>query len=490
MKQEDKKVSRGRWPLFLRKFHSVVNLGLLVFFLLLVNIISVKSDRDFIFPGVAQNLSPRATEMLKGLPGTVKCTVLLPENNIYYSPLRQLLLAIRDSMPDSMEIDFINPHTSPSRAAAAVGRYGSSGWAVAFEKNGRIEKIALEELLEFSAPRATGDFSAKPAAARFTGEQVCVTALARLANPKRPEIFAVTGHGERDLADYDQVTGYSDFARELAREGYTVRTTTLDKPLPDSCSMLLIAGPRTPPFPDEKDIILSYIRKGGRLLLLLDRARTVPSGWEEVLEILGLESANLTAVNPKTPGSYSLLVDTFRSHPVTRDLGKSAVYFINPLVFNLRDMPYSDTQVKAEVIADATGIAWGETDPDAQPVRFDPGIDRKEAIYLAAAVEISGAVDLGLPVSRAVVIGDSDFGSNSLMSGGRTSNRDVLLNAASWLTDNGRAASPSSPAAGNALRLGISRRRQLRFWWFSVVVWPLTTCLLGLGMAKVRKMTL
>lgn len=483
--------SAGKWQRFLRKFHSFANLALLVLFLFMVNLVCVKVDSDIMFPGEAQRLSPRTTEMLGGLAGKIKCTVLLPENNIYYSPLRTLLLNIRRAMTGAeMDIDFVDPHSSPSQAAVSVGKYGSAEWVVAFEKNGRIEKITLDDLLETAAPRAPGDISKPPSAARFVGEQVCVTSLARLANPRRPVVLAVSGHGERDFSDYDLVNGYSDFARELVREGYSLRTVTLDAPLPEECDMLLVAGPRTPPLPSEKDVILSYIRNGGRLLMLLDRSDAVPSGWEEILEALGLEAANLTAVNQKTPRTYSLLVDKFGTHPVTKDLGNSAVYFINPQVFDFRAPASSGAQIKTEIIADAPATAWGETNPDEQSVRFDQGVDRENNLHIAVAVEISGAEDLGLAVSRAVVIGDSDFGANSLMAGGRTANRDILLNAVNWLTDNGRATSPSNPAVGNALRLGISRVRQLRFWCFSVLGWPLLTVILGFVMAKVRKMTI
>lgn len=484
-------ISSCRWARFLRKIHSFFNLVLLFFFLFLVNLICVKVDKDIPFPGVSQHLSPRAMEMLGSLSGNIKCTVLLPENNIYYSPLRKLLFDIRDAMTNSkMDIDFINPHSSPSQAAVAVGKYGSSGWIVAFEDKGRIEKIALNDLLETATPRFTGDISTGSGTARFVGEQVLVTSLARLANPKRPVIYAVSGHGERNFSDYDSITGYSDFARELAREGYILKSATLDDTFSEPCDMLLIAGPRNPPLANEKDVLLSYVRKGGRLLLLLDRADSIPSGWEEVLEMFGLEAANLTAVNSKTSGTYSLLVDAFGEHPVTKNLEKSAVYFINPQVFDFRTASLPESQVKTDVIADAPASAWGETNPDDWPVRFDQEIDRKNDLHLAVAVEISGAADLGLSVSRAIVIGDSNFGANSLMSGGRTANRDFLLNAVNWLTDSGRATSPSNPAVGNALRLGISRHKQLRFWCISVLGWPLLTVLLGFVMAKVRNMTL
>lgn len=483
--------SSGKWMKLLRKFHTFFNFALLIVFLLLINQICLKIDNDIRFPGVEQQLSPRATEMLQSLSGEIKCTVILPENNIYYSPLRKLLLNIRDAMSGAvMDIDFIDPHSSPSQAAVTIAKYGASGWIVVFEKNGRIEKISLGDLLESAAPRAEGDIATGTTSARFVGEQVCVTSLARLTNPKTPVILAVSGHGERDFSNYDLVTGYSDFARELVREGYKLETGTLDNPIPDQCDMLLVAGPQNPLLPSEKDIFLSYMRKGGRLLLLLDRANTIPSGWEDVLGALGIEAANLTAVNSRTSGTYSLLVDSFGTHPITKDIGKSAVYFINPQVFDLLKSPSAEPQIKTEIIADAPQSAWGETNPDMLPVRFDRDVDRKDNLHLAIAVEISGAEDLGLTTSRAFVIGDSNFGANSLLSGGRTANRDILLNAVSWLTDNGRATSPSNPAVGNALRLGISRQRQLRFWCLSVVGWPLLTVILGFVMAKIRKMTL
>ena len=58
-------------------------------------------------------------------------------------------------------------------------------------------------------------------------------------------------------------------------------------------------------------------------------------------------------------------------------------------------------------------------------------------------------------------------------------NRDLLLNAVSWLTERGGPTTPSAANEGAALRLAISRNRQIRFWIRSIVVWPFLTILLG-----------
>jgi hypothetical protein len=108
---------------------------------------------------------------------------------------------------------------------------------------------------------------------------------------------------------------------------------------------------------------------------------------------------------------------------------------------------------------------------------------------LVVAVERGAGTgaDVGLRPLRAVVIGDSHFAVNALLAGGRTGNRDLLLNAVNWLAEGGMPAAAAAPIADNLMPLGLSRRKQLRFLVRSVVFWPLAVALFGTLCIAVRR---
>ncbi len=450
--------------------------------------LAVRFDYPFFFQGARLGLSERTVSTLESLSGNVSCTVILPRNNEIYPPLRKMLLDFGEAASNAtLTLSFLDPHSDLAQSADAVRRYGATGWSVIFDNGNRFEIVPYEALVE----KSSADTShSRRVITRFLGQQVCATALAKLARPKSPVVYALSGHGERDFTSYDALTGYSDFARELFREGYVLHTLRMvDAGIPADCDLLVIAGPRFAPGQIEETAIAEYLGRGGRLMLLADRSDSIPNGWENLLSLIGLKFANYTAIGADTLGGYNLLSDNFGNHPVTKYLSRSAVYFVNPQVID-PVLPDADTPApQVTVVAFAPEKAWGESNPDVLPRHYDPDVDRKGVLPLILAVEGPGSAGNGLSPFRAFVIGDSNFAANSLVEGGTTANRDLLLNAVSWLTEQGGSTEPSAANEGAALRLAISRNRQIRFWIRSVVVWPLAAILLGAIMSVIRRLT-
>ena len=483
-----------RWG---RGVHRLTAVGLATVLLILVNLLAVRLNIEWRIPQRHSVLSQRAQTMMASTHGQVSVTVLMPRAHAIFEPLRQLIGNLRDAARDgggaTLTVEYVDPHRDLGRAAQLARQYGVSGWAVVFACGERVEKVALDEMIETVEPTSSGVITTAPRRTRFRGEQLCVTALARLARPKRPVVYALSGQGERDFEDYDPLTGYTDLAREIRREGYDLRKLVLSAAdaVPADCDVLLVAGPQRPPIPEVRAAIEAYLAQGGHLMLLIDRAAEIPNGWESILARLGLRFANLTAVGSRTQGGFHLIVDRFGTHPMARELEKNAVYFVNPQVIDLieqgRDV--AADHPRAEVVAAAPDGAWGEADPDHVPRRYDPDSDRKGRLPLVVAVEVGAMLgaDVGLRSMQAVVFGDSNFGVNALLAGGRTGNRDLLLNALNWLAEGGLPSAPSLVAEGNVLQLGMSRGRQIRFFTHSVVYWPLTIAFLGFVCVAIRR---
>lgn len=482
-------MKRGRIAKFGTGSYFLTAVILATLLLIGINLVAVKCDRVFSVPGAHRGLSARTRAMLANVGGNIKCTVIVPRNNLVYVPLRSLLSDIREDVAGhaTISMDFLDPHSDLARSADAARRYGLSGWAVVFDNGERVERIPYESLIETIGVQTDRVPPGTSGRVSFRGEQVCASTLARLAKPRSLVVYSLTGHGERDFSSYDSLTGYSDFGREISREGYVLRPLHIEaEGIPEDCDLLIVPGPRNMPVATETRAIDEYLKKGGRIMLLMDRLSSVPNGWEELMGSIGLVPSGFTAVDTVALGGYSLPVDSFGTHPITRDIGLSAVYFTNPQVIDIAATVPADISV--QIIAEAPPSAWGESNPEMLPRNYDPVVDRKGSLPLVVAVE-KGGENLGIRPMRAIVIGDSNFAANSMLAGGSTANRDLLLNSIAWLTDGGLASSSSPPEDGVALRLAVSRGRMIRFWLRSVFLLPFSSVLLGAVMVYLRRFT-
>ena len=78
-------------------------------------------------------------------------------------------------------------------------------------------------------------------------------------------------HGEPGTDSRDR-TGFSLAKEILGKQGYEVGTLSLltQTAVPDTASILAIAGPRKPMTTEELDRIQMYVEKGGHLLVMVD----------------------------------------------------------------------------------------------------------------------------------------------------------------------------------------------------------------------------
>lgn len=480
----------GRALKLARRLHLTLDIALGAMLLTFVTVLALRYDRTFVFRDREAPLSSRAVSLLSNMDGSVRCIAVIPHDNLFYPSVRKLLLDMKDAARGAdFTLEFPDPHVDISRAAEVVARHKADGWCVIFERGQRSEVVPLDSLVE--RPRTDSDslLAGNGDQILFNGEQPCVTAIARLSRPAEPAIYALSGHGERDFADYDPLSGYSDLAREIHREGYRLDNLILQASsgIPGDCDLLVIAGPTRPPMAGETEAISAWLSHGGRLLLLLDRNDRIPTGWEPILSRLGLSLPGLTVISEGTMGGYNVSVDNFSNHPIGRDLGKSAVTMSSPQVIDIDETVLGSHRLKADIVVAAPRKAWGETAPDVLPRTYTPGTDRKGVLPMAVAISVDASDDLGIPLLRAFVVGDSNVGANAYMGGGSAGNRDLLLNAIDWLTDSGLPLASSKTSRGAALQLNLSRRRQIRFWVLSCAVWPLGILLIGAMAAAVKR---
>ncbi|MDY6942636.1 MAG: Gldg family protein [Pseudomonadota bacterium] len=346
--------------------------------------------------GQQRALSPQSQTILDRLDEPVAITAFAPPDTELRQSIENFLERYVQLQPD-WRWTFVAPQSAPERMRQLGIR---DRWALLVESGGRRETCT--ELTE----------------ACFSG------ALQRLAY-EPGWIGFVSGHGERNVQDTGP-DGLSNLAVELRRVGFRLAGLNLvaQPVIPDNTHILLLAGPQQALLPGERELIRSFLQRGGHLIWLVDAA----NNDEDLTDLLNVEVLPGTVLS----ADYRLLG---MPHPAVIAItrygtvgafdgmdGNSVLAFAHAL------RPDPESTWTTQPILFTGPRSWTETGALEGELRFDP--DSGEA---------EGPLPLGVVLSRqqndspqyAVVVGDSDFMSNRYWQSG--DNRRLALRLFSLL---------------------------------------------------------
>lgn len=291
-----------------------------------------------------------------------------------------------------------------------------------------------------------------------TDEQSLTNALKKVIEGQAKKIYFVQGHGEHETAASDS-RGYAAVAGSLADDNFEVEQLTLAQTgaVPPDATVVVIAGPRTDYFAPEVDAIRQFLAGGGKLLMLLDPPETAAAPALTNLVALAREwgidvGANLvvdeSGIGQIFGGGAETPVAMPVSHPITTPMGR--VITAHPLARSVTPVDGGVDGHSAQRLVETSQLSWAESDlsglyATGKPERnLDKG-DLNGPVGIAAAVsapastppappsaeEAAPAPETPTAETRVVVVGDSDFATDSAI--GISGNRDLFLNAANWL---------------------------------------------------------
>jgi len=380
-------------------------------------------------------LSPRTTSLLAQITNRVDITLFFQPGHDLFPHLDRLLKEYRDAAPD-LRVDRVDPERDIARAKELAQELQlTEANVLVVRAAGRLRTLPAGELADYDRRGLTR--GERPKMAAFRGEQALSSAMHALVFGRDPVVYALRGHGEKDLDDYTRLQGLSDLARELRRDGITPRPLQLGEArrIPADADALLIAGPTKPFAQPELDELQRYLDANGRALLLLDaRAQT---GLETLLRRWQVAvGQDLVVDSARTLTGRELFVTRYERHPITARLGHlTTIFYLPRSVQALPGAPGPRTtdQPRVTELALCSETGWAERRPEERPIRFDPDTDQPGPVAVAAAVEkgIKG-LDVGIRPSRLVVVGDAAMSANGAMT---AANRDFLFAALNWLID-------------------------------------------------------
>lgn len=423
-------------------------------------------------------LSSRTVSLLESLDKTVEVTVFFQPGNVLYEDIHNLLREYQFH-GSRLNIQWVDPDRDISQTEELATKYQVTEPNVAvFDCEGRSKYVRADEIATIDKSSGIDRITA------FQGEQAFSSAILGVVQKTVPVVYFLTGHGERDVTSFDQRTGFSGVAQLIERDNTIVKPLLLstEKQIPADCAVLIIAGSSQSMSKVEADIISTWLRRSGRLLLLSDAGRT--AGLEKMLQEWGVLLRNDVVIDPeRTLTGREVFVSAYGRHPITAKLGNTAAIFHMP-----RSVEGDDSQQSKAAAADrplVTPLAfssknsWAEAQPDQVPAKYDPGTDDlKGPVSLAVAVEkgdTAGLLDMQIRPSRLVVFGDSGFVSNSGLTGGDAS---LFMSSLNWLLDREQLMA-IAPKIVNDTRLKLTREKVRVLFWSSVGVIPALAALLG-----------
>lgn len=391
-------------------------------------------------------LSDRTRAIISDGSGTVRITAFLSRKDPSFPQVSHLMRRFEAAaIPGGMDIStaYLDPRWDIGEASR-LSRLGVKEGSVVFERGRRRSVV--------EAPNAD--------------ERTFAGALQSLMLPVgREDVYFITGHGEAEIADYSDLSGLSDLARDLRRDGYGVKTLSIaeTQTIPGNAACLVSAGAREGFSTAEKTWLDGYLGQGGRMLVFIDKSF---SGAAQILEDYGLAPLLDASGARKTSDGANILAEIPKGHAITDPLASGILVF-------------SKESCAMELPAEE----------NASPARYrytalaQTGNQTGGVSTLAAAVETGSdaAQELGYRPMRIVTVLDASFPVNASVKNRANSNRDFVLNAIAWLS--GLDTAGESGTGSEILSSGMDRKAWLEFSLWTCLAAPLAVLLAGLAVS-------
>ena len=467
-----------------RKFaisvNTLVALGLAVLLVLMVNYVSYRHNVRLDWSRSRYySLSDKTLSLLSGLTNRIDVIVFFQPGHNVYEDVHNLLKEYEYASP-LLRVEWVDPDRDLARTEELMRKYQvDQANVVVFDAGGRSKYVSAREIADYDYLPV--QFGQAPERIAFKGEQGFSSAIQSITESRRPVVYFLRGHGERDVESFNRSAGYSSIAQEIKRDNVDVRTLTLGEAqaIPGDCDALVIAGPEKRISDQELDIIRNYLEQKGRLLVLLDAM--TQTGLDPLMADWGIRLADDVVVDAtRTLSGRELFITKYEPHPITGRLkSETSILYLPRSVEPAESAEAGSAPDKPRVmpLAACSDAGWAESDLAQNPMKFDAGADRPGPVAVAVAAErgpVPG-IDVQIRPTRVVVFGDSDFVSNAALTGG---NSDLFLSALNWLLERAELmAIAPKPVEQNRLTLTDIQLRMLH--WIVVIVLPLLVAVAG-----------
>jgi hypothetical protein len=492
---------------------ALVGLAAAVFIAVVVNVLGARHFRRWDWTrGGLYTLSPATLVTLHDLPDPVEVWVLLGSQDPLLLSVKQLLVSYA-SETSKLDVHYVDPDKDAIAFLDVRRRFKIEATRT---EDGRVVTdaslvVARGDKHWFLAPADLVEVSeGDDARAKPKEEQALTGAIRNVLSGEKARLCFTQGNDEMALGDPGP-QGVSVFKDLLEKDNYAIKGVdpndgTLLEPFKD-CTVVVLAGPRSPFSKDAAARIKAYVIGGGDLLAAVSpmgsptETGLAKAGLDEPLAMFGIVLDEDVVIEREAskmlPEQLGGFIATPKTHPLTQGLVKSGEGTHDPprvLLMRPRSMHHSSSGAPASDLLTTTASAFGVTNvTGAAKWPFDgpdkSAIDLPGPLVLAMASEgpKEGKAAHG---PRAVV-----FGSASVLQAvnwqeglGNRGAAYLVENAISWLASKPVVLDvPDKPQVLAAIHITEEARSEI--WRYVLLYMPLSAALMGLAVGLRRRST-
>ena len=344
-----------------------------------------------------------------------------------------------------------------------------------------------------------------------TDETEIALGILRVLREQVKTVCFVEGHGEFSIDNFEYHThfetledhahggaqssvilterhGIGRMRRALKSLGLEARKIILAtlKAIPEDCAAVVDANPRSTYLPGESELLASYLAQGGAAMFLYDLGFVIEQHLEDLLAKMGVRLEQQVVVDPLDHYSTDpemVAVPVYEPHPITRKL--SLTFFPGARPIRLLEPPAGIAVAplfrtsKDSYTRPVSPVEARQPHPDAHsdPHGGPPPTAGTGSQVLAVAVEgVWPESPTRQSPFRAILVGDSDFASNSFFP--YMANSDLVLSMIRWLMREERAPAirPHIPVVSMVV---LTKRQMQTIFLMVEIILPLTVVLCG-----------
>ena len=310
---------------------------------------------------------------------------------------------------------------------------------------------------------SSGDRNARLSVTELIGgnfENVLTNAIVQVTATGKSKLYFTIGHGELPLEPGQAQRGevpmasasmLANMIRERGMEAATLDLARVGS-VPDDATVVVVAGPASDLLPAEAEALGAFLNQGGKVMVLLDIARTSlanPPAFENLKGVLSAHGVELPqeivldVTSARIGGSAEQpMVATYDAeHPITRRLSSVPSRVIIGPTRPVRAGKPGDNRMQAVELLKSSELSFTADIATALSGRMAlPERDQLSAVPLAVAVGPSAppqmpgmAAPSTAGMYRLAVFGNSDLAADQMMR--RDVIRLVMMNTVNWLAE-------------------------------------------------------
>lgn len=373
------------------------------------------------------SISSNSKNLISNIKKPTNIYLIIQEKHQLYMDLQNIIEEY-SFYSDKLNIFWTDPVKNPSKTEELIYLYKLNSYPALVIDNGiRSRVIYDEELRETDSSENTTIFKA---------ERVISSAIFEINNKNKPKIYFTTGNGENLLDDLDD-GGYSSINIDLETQSIDLKSFNLDgyNSIPSDASAVVVAGPKRMLSKASLNVLEGYLNSSGRLLVLLDS--NYESGLDEILKKWGVSlTSGFVFDEAQTLKGRDVNINNYGKHEITNEIDFLVKLLLPRAIIPISKPNNKDVDLpKVSMLLRSSNDSWIEMSSLNQYPKYNElDGDILGPIHVGVAIErgVVQELDVEIPSSKIVLIGDSDFINNANIIDG---NKDFFRRSINWLID-------------------------------------------------------